>query len=67
MYEACSAQYIQIYTSIVIKCFLWFKMTNLASTNNNRRFVNKVPANTKHLYNIYTMMDQRRRRWADVV
>ena len=25
------------------------------------------PANTKHLYNIYTMLDQRRRRWADVV
>ena len=24
-------------------------------------------ANTKHLYNIYTMLDQRRRRWADVV
>ena len=22
---------------------------------------------TKHLYNIYTMLDQRRRRWADVV
>ena len=26
-----------------------------------------VPANTKHLYYIYTMLDQRRRRWADVV
>ena len=25
------------------------------------------PANTKHLYNICTMLDQRRRRWADVV
>ena len=25
------------------------------------------PANTKHLYNIRTMLDQRRRRWADVV
>ena len=24
-------------------------------------------ANTKHLYNICTMLDQRRRRWADVV
>ena len=24
------------------------------------------PANTKHLYNICTMLDQRRRRWADV-
>ena len=23
--------------------------------------------NTKHLYNIYTMLNQRRRRWADVV
>ena len=25
------------------------------------------PTNTEHLYNIYTMLDQRRRRWADVV
>ena len=25
------------------------------------------PANTKYLYNIYIMLDQRRRRWADVV
>ena len=25
------------------------------------------PANTKHLYKICTMLDQRRRRWADVV
>ena len=25
------------------------------------------PAITKHLYNIYTMLGQRRRRWADVV
>ena len=28
---------------------------------------NAYPANTKHLYNICTMLDQRRRRWADVV
>ena len=25
------------------------------------------PANTNHLHNIYTMLDQRQRRWADVV
>ena len=25
------------------------------------------PSNTKHLYNIYTMLDQRRRHWADIV
>ena len=25
------------------------------------------PANTKHLYNIYTMLAQRRRRWANIV
>ena len=25
------------------------------------------PANTKHFYNICIMLDQRRRRWADVV
>ena len=26
-----------------------------------------TPVNTKHLYNICTMLDRRRRRWADVV
>ena len=26
-----------------------------------------IPVNPKHLYNICTMLDQRRRRWADVV
>ena len=26
-----------------------------------------IPANTKHLYNIYTMLDKRRRRWTDIV
>ena len=26
-----------------------------------------IPANTKHLYNICTMLARRRRRWADVV
>ena len=25
------------------------------------------PVNTTHLYNIYTMLDQRRKRWADAV
>ena len=29
--------------------------------------INNYPANTKHLYNICTMLDQRRRRWYDVV
>ena len=28
---------------------------------------NNIPVNTKHLCNICTMLDQRRRRWADVV
>ena len=35
-----------------------------------RRFMfasRHIPANTKHLYNIHTMLDQRQRRWADVV
>ena len=27
----------------------------------------QYPTNTKHLYNICTMLDQRQRRWADVV
>ena len=29
--------------------------------------IRAYPANTKHLYNICTMLDQRRRRWADAV
>ena len=29
--------------------------------------ISVYPVNPKHLYNIYTMLDQRRRRWADVV
>ena len=29
--------------------------------------LNSVPVNTKHLYNICTMLGQRRRRWPDVV
>ena len=27
----------------------------------------RFPANTKHLYNIYTMLDQRQRRWVAVL
>ena len=26
-----------------------------------------IPVNTNHLYSIYTMLDQRQRRWANVV
>ena len=29
--------------------------------------VKLIPVNTKHLHNIYTMLDQHRRRCADVV
>ena len=29
--------------------------------------IHVYPANTKHLYNSCTKLDQRRRRWADVV
>ena len=34
---------------------------------NVKRFTGTIPANTKHLYNMYTMLGQRRRRWADIV
>ena len=33
----------------------------------NDNTVSNIPANKKHLYNICTMLDQRRRRWDDVV
>ena len=35
-------------------------------TPDNEQFTEN-PANTKHFYNICTMLDQRQRRWADVV
>ena len=34
--------------------------------HDHRRF-QPSPANIKHLYNICTMLDQRRRRWADII
>ena len=37
----------------------------LLGTTGGNNPVNMV--NTKQLYNIYTMLDQRRRRWADIV
>ena len=33
----------------------------------NHFVVVMYPVNTKHLYNVCAMLDQRRRRWADVV
>ena len=36
-------------------------------TNGIQMFCDRVPANAKHLYNIYIMLDQRRRRWAGSV
>ena len=30
-------------------------------------YVATIPVNTKHFYNICTMLDQRRKRWADVL
>ena len=41
------------------------QMTLLAPLT--REALSTRPANTKHLHNIYTMLDQRRKRWADVV
>ena len=32
-----------------------------------RKYYHWYTVNTKHLYNISTMLDQRRRRWVDVV
>ena len=47
-------------------CVCWVK------PNNSKYLLTKYkmssyPANTNHLYNICTMLDQRRRRWPDVV
>ena len=35
----------------------WFSMITICP----------IPANTKHLYSIYSLSDQRRRRWAKIV
>ena len=44
------------------------RTSSLVNPNNNAEMCRPThAANTKHLYNIYTMLDQRRRRWADVV
>ena len=42
-------------------------ITNMYIVHRHLFECNVIPANTKHLYNICTMLDQRRRRWADVV
>ena len=36
-------------------------------THQSRTYSNPIRVNTKHLYDICRMLDQRRRRWADVV
>ena len=43
------------------------KMLSFLQQTNICHVLKCIPANTKHLYNICTMLDQRRRRWADVV
>ena len=55
--------HVQVYCelSTVIMCLLTYTMYTEVYN------VLQSLANTKHLYNIYTMLDQRRRRWADVV
>ena len=39
----------------------------ISGNYNNDTYWGVIPVNTKHLYNICTMLDQRRGRWADVV
>ena len=40
---------------------------SLFSINSSSGMSDSNPVNTKHLYYICTMLDQRRRRWADIV
>ena len=42
-------------------------LVNLARCDGEWPRQGHCPVNTKHLYNICTMLDQRRRRWADFV
>ena len=47
---------------------LWIMTDMTLGYNDNTFYYNfNFLTNTKHLYNIYTMLGQRRRRWADVV
>ena len=61
-----------------LHCYFWFcqwlsvaRHVLLSCTQNEEAVYTlnsrHIPANTKHLYDIYTMFDQRRRRWSDVV
>ena len=47
------------------------QVTHLEVLNCDSKIVlncdSKITANTKYLYNIYTMLDQRQGRWAEVV
>ena len=40
---------------------------NITITQRLHFMITIIPAITKHIYNISTMLDQRRIRWADVV
>ena len=60
------------YESKIVNCnyitsVLTYRYFSLHGTVPPLLQIRENPANTKHLYNICTMLDQRRRRWAGVV
>ena len=46
---------------------IMFHSVTLSSSVVYQYFIDTNPAKTEHLYNMYTMLDQRRRRWTNVV
>ena len=53
------------YIYILIRHIITLPHVSIWSPHNI--LINYYPVNTKHLYSIYTMLDQRRRRWVNAV
>ena len=63
--KLCLATEIHVFEWHNITCISDIEFTTLCNRNCLR--LRHIPVNTKHLYNICTMLGQRRRRWAGVV
>ena len=53
--------------TVIVTRDMWAMDSPVKVRNQPAKYQSTTPVNKKHLYNIYAMLDQRRRRWADVV
>ena len=69
MYEVRNFFYIRENDEFTVRVCIPSPPPPLPNTLTSRKNTSAViiPVNTKHFYNICTMLDPRRRRWADVV